>query len=449
MRVEKFGGSILRNPRDVEEVVNYLAELDKCVIVTSALKGVTDLLLEMADDASKGEEKSLKNKLKELKERHEAILDRLELKGVLDDDFAILERVLTSILYLRELSLRSRDFIASFGERFMGKIISEALNRIGINSKFLMGGEAGILTDDNFGEANPLYRASEVYIRSRVGALIPEAIPVVAGFTGETQDGRITTLGRGGSDLTATLIGSALKADEVILWTDVDGLLSASPKVVESPKVLRNVSYREAIELSFFGAKGMHPKFLEPAMRKGVPVRIRNFKNKEDSGTLISSNEELKKGVVKAVGLREGASIITVRGTGMVGRPGTAGRLFTVLGEIGVNVLMISQSISESSISFVVDGKESSRASNAIEDLLLGPVFSEVVVEDGVSVVAAIGAGMRGTPGVAAKIFKAVAEKGINVKMISQGSSEINVSFVVDESDGVKAARAIYEEFGL
>ena len=219
--------------------------------------------------------------------------------------------------------------------------------------------------------------------------------------------------------------------------------------MVESPKVLRNVSYREAIELSFFGAKGMHPKFLEPAMRKGVPVRIRNFKNKEDSGTLISSNEELKKGVVKAVGLREGASIITVRGTGMVGRPGTAGRLFTVLGEIGVNVLMISQSISESSISFVVDGKESSRASNAIEDLLLGPVFSEVVVEDGVSVVAAIGAGMRGTPGVAAKIFKAVAEKGINVKMISQGSSEINVSFVVDESDGVKAARAIYEEFGL
>ncbi len=450
MLVMKFGGSVMRTPKDVQSVVEFLEFNGQGnVVVVSAIKGITDLLLDMAHSASKGDEKGLKSKLSRLKEIHQEVLELLDLGGVIEEDLNLLERVLTGIFYLGELSPKSKDFVASFGERLIGKIVSKELRRRGLNARFLMGGEAGIVTDDRFGDANPLYRASEVYIRNRIEALLPETLPIIAGFTGETQDGRITTLGRGGSDLTATLIGAALKADEVVLWADVDGLLSVSPKVVERPKVLRTVSYREAIELSFFGAKGMHPKFLEPAMRREVPVRIRNFWNMEDPGTLISKEEEVKEGVVKAVGLRDGVSIITVRGVGMVGRPGTAGRLFTVLGEHDVNVLMISQSVSESSISFVVDGKDSSRASNVLEDILLGPIFSEVIVEDGLSVVAAIGAGMRGTPGVAARVFRAVADRGINVKMISQGSSEINISFVVDGKDGVEAARAIYEEFKL
>ncbi len=450
MLVMKFGGSVMRLPEDVLKVIDYLEERGKGnVVVVSAIKGVTDLLLDMAYLASEGKEVELKDKFLKFKDVHDEVMGALDLRGVVEDDLSVLERVLTGIFYLGELSPKSRDFVASFGERLIGKIVTKELRRREINARFLMGGEAGIITDDRFGDANPLYRASEVYIRNRLEALLPDALPIVAGFTGETQDGRVTTLGRGGSDLTATLIGAALRADEVVLWADVDGLLSVSPKVVNNPKVLRKVSYREAIELSFFGAKGMHPKFLEPAMKKEVPVRIRNFWKKEDPGTLVSREEEVKEGIVKAVGLRENVSIITVRGVRMIGRPGTAGRLFTVLGDHGINVLMISQSISESSISLVVDGKDSSKASNVLEDVLLGPIFSEVSVEDNLSVVSAIGAGMRGTPGVAARVFRAVAERGINVKMISQGSSEINISFVVDGKDGVEAARAIYEEFEL
>ncbi|MCS7103410.1 MAG: aspartate kinase, partial [Candidatus Korarchaeum sp.] len=270
----------------------------------------------------------------------------------------------------------------------------------------------------------------------------------VAGFSGMTRDGRVTTMGRGGSDLTAVLVGSSLNANEVWLWTDVDGFMTADPRIVSEAKLLKRITYMEAIEMAHFGAKRMNPRFLEPAMAANTPVRVRNFRNRSCEGTLISK-EGGSKSIVKAIGMRKGVSIIMVRGAGMVGRPGSAYAIFKELSERSINVQMISQSISESDISLVLDSKVAESARGLVEAKLLGPIFKEVILERDCAAVAAIGSGMRGTPGVAARVFKAVANRGINVKMIAQGSSELSISFVVSGEDGEEAVRSLHEEFEL
>ncbi len=453
MLIMKFGGSILEVAEDLQSIADYLKrslEEERVVAVVSALKGVTDHLLKIGKLAASGDELAVTNELGSLRERHLSICEDLGLTcQAVRRELEKLEKIVIGITYIGEITPRLRDLIASMGENLSGSILSELLQREGVKSRFLTGGEAGIVTDDSHGEANPLLKATRVYVRSRLLPLLEDTLPVVAGFSGLSQEGRVTTLGRGGSDLTAVLLGSSLGSREVWLWTNVDGLLTADPRIVKDARLIRQVSYREAIELAYFGAKRMHPRFLEPAMATSTPVRIRNFRNMSSPGTLISNREVKSREVVKAVGLRRGVSIITVRGLGMIGRPGTAGRLFSLLGDNGLNVLMISQSISESDISVVLEAEEAERARGIMEAKLLGPIFREVLLDRGCSVVAAIGSGMRGTPGVASRVFGAVSARGINVKMIAQGSSEVNISFVVDETDGEEAVRALHDEFEL
>jgi len=274
---------------------------------------------------------------------------------------------------------------------------------------------------------------------------------VVTGYIAATQDGEITTLGRGGSDYTATIIAAALEADEVWVWTDVDGLMTSDPKIVPSTKVIPELSFQEAIELAIFGAKAMHPRALEPAMEKEIPVRIRNTFNPQNLGTLIVKDQKIKaKDVVKGTTLIKNLALINVSGAGMVGTPGTAAKVFDMLGKNNINVLMISQSASEANISFILHRDGLERAVSTLEIALLGSgLIREVTAEDDVCVVAVVGAGMKGTPGVAARLFGAVARRGVNMRMIAQGSSELNISFVVKETDGEKAVRAIHEEFKL
>ncbi len=453
MLIMKFGGSILGGSRDLESVADYLMEAggsERIVAVVSALRGVTDHLLRIGSLAAAGDEPAVFRELDSLGSIHLTICDELDLKcRRVRDELGRLEKIAIGLTYIGEITPRLRDLIASMGENLSGSMLSELLEKKGVKSRFLTGGEAGIVTDDSYGEANPLLKATRVYVRSRLLPLLQDTLPVVAGFSGLSQEGRVTTLGRGGSDLTAVLLGSSLGSREVWIWTNVDGLLTADPRIVRDARLIRQISYREAIELAHFGAKRMHPRFLEPAMVTSTPVRIRNFNNRGCRGTLISSREVRSREIVKAVGLRKGVSIITVRGVGMIGRPGTAGRLFSLLGESGLNVLMISQSISESDISIVLEADEAERARGVMEAKLLGPIFREVLLDRGCSVVAAIGSGMRGTPGVAARVFGAVSSRGVNVKMIAQGSSEVNISFVVDEADGEEAVRAIHDEFEL
>ena len=281
--------------------------------------------------------------------------------------------------------------------------------------------------------------------------LIKKIIPVVTGYIAADQDGIITTLGRGGSDYTATILGFVLNVDEVWIWTDVDGIMTSDPKIIKEAKTIDGLSYGEAAEMAIFGAKAMHPRALEPVIKKHIPVRILNVFNPESKGTLISEGPEVEsKEVVKAIALIKDVSMINIKGAGMVGAPGSYAKIFNILGKKNINIMMVSSAVSEANISIIIRRNQTERAMSTLEIALLGNNSgNEISYEDDVSVIAAMGANMKGSMGVASRIFTAVANKNINIRMIAQGSSELNISFVVKEKYGSLAVNAIHEEFKL
>ncbi len=341
----------------------------------------------------------------------------------------------------------------SFGERLSAPIVSGAIRDKHAESQSFTGKDAGIVTDSNFGDADPLMNYTTHLIRERLGPLLVKGvIPVVTGFIAANQDGVVTTVGRGGSDYTATILGVALQADEVWIWTDVDGIMTTDPKMVPSARMLPQLSYQEAAEMAIFGAKAMHPRALGPVSKAGIPVRIRNTKNPENTGTLITKEPAQNENKpVKAVAMIKDVAMINVYGAAMVGAPGSYAKVLDVLGKHGINVMMLSVAASEANISMVIKRDLLGRATSNLEIALQerGGILSEVTAEDDVAVIAAMGAYMKGTLGIASKIFEIVAKKGINIRMIAQGSSELNISFVVKEKDGAAVVKAIHEEFGL
>jgi len=460
----KFGGSSVANGKKIRHVANLIADnsSSECAVVAvvSALEGITNQLIHAAEEAKKGKHEHVRKFKQEILERHlvtakDAIKNSQieeEAEQTLRERIDELEQVLTGIGYVGELTPKSRDTVIAFGEKLSAPIVSGALKDLGRKSVHLTGGEAGIVTDNNFGEAGLLMNFTKFQVEKNLEPLLKsETIPVITGFIASTQNGETTTLGRGGSDYTATIIGAALEADEVWIWTDVDGLMTADPKIVQEAKTINELSFQEATELTIFGAKAMHPRALEPAKKEGIPVRIRNVFSPNNPGTLITKGQKAETvNGVKAVTLVRNVAVITVSGAGMVGAPGTAAKVFEVLGKENINILMISQSVSESNISLVIQRNLLERAVNTLEIALLGRDYiREIMPEDDVCVVAVLGAGMKGMPGVASRIFSAVAKKGINVRMIAQGSSELNVSFVVKEKNGDETVRAIHKEFNL
>lgn len=460
----KFGGTSVATGKNIRHVAKLIANNrnEDCAIVAvvSALEGITDQLIQAAEEAKKGNRDYIQKTQQEILERHsttaketirnDQIREKTEqiLKARIDE----LKQVLTGIVYVGELTPKSRDTVISYGEKLATPLVSGALKDLGLKSEHLTGGEAGIVTDSNFGEAGLLMNVTKYQVKKNLEPLLKNgAVPVLTGFIAATQNGETTTLGRGGSDYTATIIGAALSADEVWIWTDVNGLMTADPKIVSSAKTINELSFQEATELTIFGAKAMHPRALEPARKEGIPVRIRNVFNPDNPGTLIKKEQKVKqKDGVKAVTLVKNVAVITVSGAGMVGAPGTAAKVFEVLGKENINILMISQSVSEANISLVIQRSLLERAVNTLEIALLGRDFiREITSEEDVCVVAVLGAGMKGMPGVASRIFTAVAKEGINVRMIAQGSSELNVSFVVKENDGEETVQAIHKEFNL
>jgi aspartate kinase len=462
--VMKFGGTSVASGENIRHVANlianYVSQGYRVVAVVSALEGVTDKLIEAAEQAKKGnrdyihefKQKLLKEHLTVARKAIENKCVQEEMEQILKTTIDELEKVLTGIIYVGELTPKSKDYVLSFGERLSMPIVGGSLRDLELNAQFYTGGEIGIVTDSNFGEASPLMNVTKHQVKERIEPLLEKRIvPVVTGYIAATQDDVTTTLGRGGSDYTATIIGASLAADEVWIWTDVDGLMTADPKIVPSAKMWPELSFQEATEMTIFGAKAMHPRALEPAMEENIPVRIRNVFNPENPGTLIVKEQKIKLGdAVKAITLVKDVALVNVSGVGMVGTPGTAAKVFDVLGRDNINILMISQSVSEANISFVIQRSLLERAVSTLEIALLGRgLIREVTAEDDVCVVAVVGAGMKGTPGVASRIFTAIASKGINVRMIAQGSSELNISFVVKETDGEGAVRAIHEGFQL
>ena len=456
MIVMKFGGSLLGSQDGVNRVAKIVGRNsggNKVVVVVSALGDVTDLLLEMGADALEGG-KRRGQLFRKLRKIHDGALAsvggrrRMKARPVMDGLLDELDRALEGVSLLKELTWRSKDLIVSFGERLSAVIVAAALEDAGLDAEPLAGGEAGIVTDDSFGEASPDFAKTRARVKDIIGRLLSEGtVPVVTGFIARTPSGEITTLGRGGSDYTATIIADALRADEVWIWTDVDGILAADPRIVRDAEVVKELSYAEAEEMALFGAKNMHPLALGPARLLKIPVRIKNGFRPDLPGTLIHAGETRKAKVAKAVALLQDAGMVTVSGETLAGRPGMAAGIFHALAAAGINVLMISQSVSESNVSFVVRRGSLGGAVSALES---GPAVAgrglTVDSEADVAVVAAVGAGMKGTPGVAAKVFGTVARRGINVRMIAQGSSELNISFVVKGEDAKEAVRALHSE---
>ncbi|MDO5829027.1 MAG: aspartate kinase, partial [Methanocorpusculum sp.] len=414
---------------------------------------VTDQIIDAAEHIIAGAETGfLDTFITQLKTRHIDTLKEVapdyvdEVTAHLEIRLERLRDMLAAVGNLRELTARSRDYIISIGEKLSAPIVSAALRQIGISSFQISGCDAGILTDGLHGNATALPE-SYPRIAERIGSRLGTEIPVIQGFAGCSTDGSVATLGRSGSDYSGAIIGAGIDADEVIIWTDVDGVMTTDPRMIPEARVIDTISFMEMMEMSYFGAKVIHSRALLPAMEKDIPVYVRNTFNPTHPGTLISRETHADKRIVKAVSLIKNSCLISVTGFA-TGRPGVAGEIFSALADAEVNVMLISQGSSELNISMIITEEEEKRAEVALKKIQDKGFIKRYTFSNDVQVVSVVGSGMRGTPGTLARIFKSLGEQRINVLMISQGS-EVNVSFVVNGNDGLKAVRAIHDEFKL
>jgi aspartate kinase len=433
------------------------AETGDRVVVVSATAGTTDALVKAAEQATGGDASGAQQTIERLSEQHRNLIADLvgvngasaltEIVDLTDRTIALLR----SVALLRECSTRSLDSILSYGERVAAPIVAAVLNAKGVAAEALSA-EGLIVTDDAFGHANPLLEITRDRVEQQ---LVPRirygTVPVVTGFVGSTVDGVTTTLGRGGSDYSAAVLAAALGAAECRIYTDVSGVMSADPRIVADAKPLPAISYAEAAELSYFGAKVIHPRTVLPAVEAGIPVRILNTFAPDDPGTTITATTPRDHTVVKATTSLGGLGLVTVQGAGMSGVPGFAARVFDTTAAEKISVLMISQASSENSICLVVPSDSIKRLETALRKMFSQELarhdVEKVAIEAPVAIVSAVGEGMRGTPGVAARLFGALGRAKVNVIAIAQGSSELNISLVVGEKDRETAVRAIHQEF--
>ncbi len=455
--VMKFGGTSVGDASAIRKAVAIIKESyekgNEVAVVVSAMTKVTDQIIDAAEKIISGADAQfLETFIDGLRKRHIDTLKEVapdyvaEVSDHLEVRLMRLKDMLAAVQNLRELTPRSRDYIISIGEKLSAPIVSAALRQIGIPSFQISGCDAGIMTNGVHGNASALPE-SYPRIAERIGSRLGKEIPVIQGFAGCSKDGSIATLGRSGSDYSGAIIGAGVDADEVIIWTDVDGVMTTDPRLIPEARVIDSISFIEMMEMSYFGAKVIHSRALLPAMEKDIPVYVRNTFNPTHPGTLINRKTHADKRIVKAVSLIKNSCLISVTGFA-TGRPGVAGEIFSALADADVNVMLISQGSSELNISMIITEEEIGMAETALKKVQESGAIRQYTFSSDVQVVSVVGAGMRGTPGTLARIFKSLGERKVNVVMISQGS-EVNVSFVVNGNDGIKAVRALQEEFQL
>ncbi len=460
--VMKFGGTSVGSAPALRQVAQIVArqrqQWPELVVVVSAMSGVTDKLIQAARTAAAGDGETYRTVHRELRERHHQVVETLlrpgeERQRVLQAVDDLLDEFLTlcqSIQVLAEVTPRAMDTVAPLGERMSALILAALLERRGVPSR-AMDAAGLIVTDDRFQNAAPLMEPSCAQVSQRLVPLLEEGVvPVVTGFTGATERGVRTTLGRGGSDYTAAILAECLRADEVWIWTDVDGVMTANPRLIPEARLIPTLSYSEVSELAYFGAKVLHPKTIRPIIERGIALRVKNTFNPQSPGTRILRQPESSDGKVKAVTAIQGMSMVTVEGRGMLGVPGIAARTFSAVASQGASVLMISQASSEQSICFIIPAATVPAVVAAIEEEMARELarrdIDRVWSLEGVVILTVVGAGLRKTPGVSARIFGALGKKSINVIAIAQGSSECSLSLVVAEADATEAMRQIHQE---
>ena len=459
MRVYKFGGSSIGSAARIRHVAGIIADglsETRIVVVVSAIQKVTDMLSDIAALAAKGDA-SYRDRISEISALHAAICS--ELFGTGGDDAWLegmvgeLNDVAGGIFLLRDLSDKSLALVLSYGERLSAWIVGRHLKQSGIPAETLDAREL-IVTDTNYCYAKVDAQATEHLVREQVR--FRDTVPVVTGFIASAADGSVTNLGRGGSDYTATILGAALHAREVWIWTDVDGFFSADPRRVPDARVLPDISYAEAMELSHAGAKVLHPLAVQPVMKAGIPILIRNSFNPEAPGTRIEAAPATESALPRPVtGLTSinRVVLLNLSGSGMAGVPGTASRLFTCLAKHSINIIFISQASSEQSISLAISPGQASMAKKVLEEEYAREIearrIDPIHVRRNLAMVAVVGNKMSGHPGVSAQLFETLGKNGINVIAVAQGANEMNISLVVDSSDEDKALNCIHESFFL
>ena len=438
MIVMKFGGSSVKDEeciRNVCDIIKINLER-KPIVVCSAVGGITDMLIEAAEKALKGDD--FGEVIDKIRKRHFGIIDKLKLdKELVEGLLFDFEETIKRISIAKSADIVVMDLVQSFGERISCRIVAAELNNTGIEAKAFDAWDIGMITNSDFGKAEPIDEA-EPMLRQNLSNV--KLVPVITGFIGKSQNGAITTLGRGGSDYTAAIIGSAIKAEEIQIWTDVDGIMTADPRVVSEAKTIPQISFEESSELAFFGAKVLHPKTILPAMKKNIPVRVLNTYNPKGKGTLILKDASKSSGVVKAIACKKHNILLNINSTRMLGAHGFLARVFDILDEYRKSVDMISTS--EINISLTLDaGDNMDRIMKELREV------ADVKLEKNKSIISVVGAGMYHVPGIAGRTFTALGRNKINVEMISQGASEINISFIVDDKDADEAVKVLHKEY--
>ena len=454
MKVMKFGGTSISDAEGIKRVVQIITDEQGDIVVCSAFSGITNTLINAGRTAAEGDSNYL-SIFKDIVIRHQQVVVKLSL----DPDSVLisqiteyhqeLEKLLEGVFLLREFSLRTKDLVLSFGEKISARLLVAYLNRLEINAKLFDSYDL-FYTDDVFGHA----KINPEISSKKIKELLTESnknIKVVPGFTGRTVNGVITTLGRGGSDLTATFLGAVLQATEIQIWTDVNGFMSADPNKVKDAFSLDVLSYDEALELSYFGAKVLLPHSIRPAKEALVPIVIKNTFDRSFSGTKVSKKTIPLRDFAKGITSIDNVSLINIKGSGMVGVRGISARIFRTLAENDINAILISQASSEQSVCVAVQPDATITACDSLRREfkleMMTKMIDEIEVDSELSIVAVVGDRMKNTPGVAGRIFNAFGENGVNVVAIAQGASEFNISVVISKSDEERALNSLHNAF--
>jgi aspartokinase/homoserine dehydrogenase 1 len=457
MQVLKFGGTSVANAENIKKVkeILQLRKGEKTIVVISALGGVTDELLKCGSLAANGEI-CYKESLQKLTERHlnavKQLLPLTNQSSVLSfvmQQFNEVEDICNGIFLLNDFTDRTKDRILSYGELISSQLLSAYLSSEGLQNKWVDTRKL-IKTDSQFTKATVEAEKTQQNIQSFFAGAT-EDLFVVPGFVASDANGNNTTLGRGGSDYTAAIIGGALNASVVEIWTDVSGMMTADPRMVPNAKAIKQISYHEAMELSHFGAKVIYPPTIQPLMSKNIPVRVKNTFSPFDEGTLLHSNIYRNGDIITGISSINKIALLSLEGSGMVGIPGFSKRLFEALANNGINVILITQASSEHSICVGVDEHFVARAKDTIDKAFAFEIekgaVNPLTIETDLSIIALVGDKMKSHPGISGRMFSALGRNGVNVRAIAQGSSERNISAVIATADIKKALNVLHEEF--
>jgi aspartate kinase len=452
MKVLKFGGSSLKNGESMQRVGKIIAADDEWkVVVVSAISGVTESLIQFVSQNRK--EEDVETFIKEMEEKHvallkEAVRDEAVRKAAcvkLTEKLLKLERALYGFCYLEELTPRTKDLVQSLGERLSVVLVAAMLQETGVKALPVDADDLGIITDGAYGEASADLEATRTNICPKIRDMFDRGeTPVVTGFFGRTAEGHVTVFGRNGSDYSASIIANALNADSLEIWKDVDGFMSVDPKIVPEAVTIELLSYDEAAELSYFGAQVLHPRTVEPARMKNIPIKVKNVFHPQGAGTVIRPSGVQKAKTIKSISCMKNLSIIKVYGAGAGYKSGVMSEISQSLTDAGVNIY--SAATSQTCIALLIDKKEAKMAEKALLASKKG-VIEKIESHDDLALLCVVGEGLGYEKGIAARVFTAVAKEGVSVGMISAGASMVAYHFTVDRKDLERTTKAIHQEF--